>query len=149
MIKGVEIKKLAKFSDERGWLTEFFRTDETSYRPAMGYISQTKPGVLRGPHEHRQQSDLFIFLFGEFKLYLWDNRIGTENYRQLEIFAVGGDKPCSVLVPPGVVHAYKCVSDAPGVVINLPDRLYKGEAKKDETDEIRWEGRADSPFIIQ
>lgn len=149
MIKGVKIKKLEKFPDKRGWLTEIFRSDETDYQPVMSYVSQTKPGVIRGPHEHLKQSDFFIFLIGKFKLYLWDNRKGAENYRQLETIEVGGDNPCSVLVPPGVVHAYKCISETPGFVINLPDKLYRGEGKKEEMDEVRWEDRDDSPFVVE
>ncbi len=149
MIKGVEIKKLEKFPDDRGWLTEIFRRDETSYKPAMGYISQTKPKIVRGPHEHLKQSDFFIFLFGKFRLYLWDNRKTAKNYRQLETVEIDEDNPCSVLVPPGVVHAYRCVSENAGYVINLPNKLYKGKGKKKEIDEVRWENKNNSPFVIE
>lgn len=149
MIEGVIIKKLEKFEDERGWLAEIFRGDESEFRPIMSYISQTKPGVIRGPHEHLKQSDFFIFVIGKFKLYLWDNRSGAENFRQREIIEAGEHNPCSILVPPGVVHAYKCISDLPGLVINLPDKLYRGEGKIGEIDEVRWEGLADSPFIVE
>jgi len=51
-------------------------------------------------------------------------------------------------VPPGVVHGYKCVSAEGGMSINLPDKLYKGEGKVEEVDEIRWEDRKDSPYKI-
>jgi len=148
MIGGVVIKKIEKFSDERGWLAEIFRNDEIDFQPAMEYISQTQPGVLRGPHEHVAQSDFFIFLFGTFRVYLWDNRIGAENYRQLETIDVGDKNPCAILVPPGVVHAYKCISAEPGMVINLPDKLYRGKNKKEDVDEVRWENMSDSPFIV-
>jgi len=149
MIKGVEIKKLEKSNDDRGWLSEVFRNDETDYKPVMSYISQTLPDVVRGPHEHVDQSDFFVFLIGRFKLYLWDNREGAKNYRQLETIEVGDNNPCSVVVPPGVVHAYKCISEIPGLVINLPNKLYKGEGKEEEIDEVRWEVMEDSPFKIE
>jgi len=149
MIDGVKIIKLEKFQDSRGWLAEIYRQDEAEFKPAMSYISLTLPGVARGPHEHLHQSDFFAFLFGKFKLYLWENREGFANYRQLEILEVGEDSPCSVIVPPGVVHAYKCVSETNGLVINLPDKLYRGEGKKEEVDEVRWEKEKDSPFVIE
>jgi dTDP-4-dehydrorhamnose 3,5-epimerase len=149
MIEGVVIKKLNKYDDERGWLAEIFRNDEDSLKPVMGYISQTKPGVVRGPHEHKEQADFFIFAGpGKFKLYLWENRAGKENYRKLETYEFGEDNPASIIVPAGVVHGYKCISDKPAWVINLPDKLYKGEGKKEESDEVRWEGVDDSPFQI-
>lgn len=149
MIEGVEIKPLKKFNDERGWLSEIYRSDETDYRPEMTYFSATLPGVIRGPHEHRQQSDMFVFLIGTFRLYLWDNREGSSVYRILETMEVGEDNPCSVVIPPGVVHGYKCISDKPGYTINLPNRLYAGKGKTEEVDEIRWEADKDSPFVIE
>ena len=149
MIKDVIIKKLEKFEDERGWLSEIWRIDEGGYTPMMGYVSATKPGVIRGPHEHKDQSDGFVFSGpGNFKLYLWENREGNPNYQKLETLEVGENNPVMVIVPPGVVHGYKCVSDIPAHSLNLPDSLYKGDAKKEEIDEIRWEKDPKSPFKI-
>lgn len=148
-MNNVIIKKLKKYDDDRGWLTEFFRIDEIDLKPEMGYVSITKPGVARGPHEHKNQSDFFIFSGqGKFRLYLWENRQGKENFRELKTYEVGEGNPVSVIVPPGVVHGYKCISEEPGLVINLPNKLYKGEGKKDEVDEIRWEVDETSPFVI-
>ncbi|HDQ22810.1 MAG TPA: dTDP-4-dehydrorhamnose 3,5-epimerase [Candidatus Uhrbacteria bacterium] len=149
MIKGVIIKKLEKFADERGWLAEIFRNDEIKYEPAMAYVSITNPGVARGPHEHKNQSDFFVFWGpGSFALYLWDNRKDSETYEQRQIIEVGEKNPVAVLVPPGVVHGYKCISNEPAYSINLPDKLYAGEFKKEDVDEIRWEKDPDSPFKI-
>lgn len=148
MIEGVIINKLEKFDDNRGWLAEFFRNDQIDFDPAMGYVSETKSGVARGPHEHVSQSDFFVFLIGKFRLYLWDNREGAKDYRKLETYDLGEDQAASVIIPPGVVHAYKCISDTSGIVINLPDKLYRGKNKSEEVDEIRWEDDTDSPFIL-
>jgi len=148
-IEGVLIKKLNQYQDERGWLTEIYRHDETDYRPVMSYVSRTNPGVVRGPHEHRQQTDCFVFVGpGFFELHLWDNRAASDTHGNYIKVAVGENNPTLVIVPPGVVHGYKCISDTPAYSINLPDRLYKGEGKSEETDEIRWEVQADSPYKI-
>lgn len=150
MLEGVIIKKLEKFTDERGWLAEIFRHDELNYQPVMSYISVTKPGVARGPHEHKAQSDFFVFVGqGIFNLYLWDNRKESKTFGQKEILEVGDNNPVAVMVPPGVVHGYKCISSEPAYSINLPDKLYKGEAKQEEVDEIRWEKDPASPFKIE
>lgn len=75
MIEGVIIKELTKNEDDRGYLVEVYRHDELDYQVAMSYLSWTKPGVARGPHEHTYQSDYFIFPGpGTFRLYLWDRR---------------------------------------------------------------------------
>ncbi len=150
MLQGVIIKKLEKFSDERGWLTEIYRQDEAKYQPVMGYVSVTKSGVIRGPHEHKFQSDFFIFVGpGNFTLYLWDNRQGSKTFGQQETIEVGENNPVGVLVPPGVVHGYKCISEIPAYSINLPDKLYRGEGKIEAVDEIRWEKDVNSPYVIE
>ncbi len=149
MIKGVIIKKLEKFEDERGWLTEVYRNDENNYQPVMSYISVTKPGVSRGPHEHVEQSDFFVFVGpGTFMLFLWDNREDSPTFGEEQKLEVGEKYPVTVIVPPGVVHGYKCIYDKPAWSINLPDKLYKGEFKKDEIDEIRHESDPNSPYKI-
>ena len=150
MINGVIIKKLSHNEDERGWLTEIFRRDELDdFQPAMSYVSLTNPGVVRGPHEHVAQSDCFVFLGpGRFRLYLWDRRPGSDSQGETLELEVGEGNPSLVIVPPGVVHGYKCISDIPALSINLPDRLYKGEGKKEEVDEIRWEKDPASPYKI-
>ena len=150
MIEGVIIKKIKKNEDERGWLAEFFRSDEMDYKPAMNYLSVTKPGVVRGPHEHAHQSDAFVFLGpGDFELHLWDRQEGSATKGEYMQIEVGERNPCLVIVPPGVVHGYKCISDAPAYCINLPDKLYKGKGKKEEVDEIRWEKDKESPYKIK
>ncbi len=149
MIEGVIIKKLNKFEDDRGHLMEIFRSDESQIIPEMSYISLTKPQIVRGPHEHSYQSDFFIFPGpGDFCLYLWDRREDSKTKGEKIKIEVGEKNPCSVIVPPGVVHGYKCISNISAFSINLPDKLYKGKNKETEVDEVRWEEKSDNPYII-
>jgi len=150
-IEGVQIRTLKKFVDERGWLTELWRTDKVddSIRPVMTYVSQTEPGVARGPHEHEAQTDYFCFIGpANFKVWVWDNREDSPTFNCKMSFVVGQDNPCAVVIPHGVVHAYKNVSSVPGIVINCPNALYAGENYEEEVDEIRWEDDPDSPFVL-
>jgi len=62
---------------------------------------------------------------------------------------VGESNPVMVVVPPGVVHGYKCVSPNDAYCINIPDKLWRGDGKKEEVDEIRWETKEDSPYKIK
>ncbi|HRY52393.1 MAG TPA: dTDP-4-dehydrorhamnose 3,5-epimerase family protein [Candidatus Portnoybacteria bacterium] len=150
MIEGVIIKKLKKNEDNRGWLAEIWRDDEINFKSQMGYVSLTKPGIIRGPHEHQKQSDCFIFLGpGNFTLHLWDRRPGSATEGEYFKESFGEDNPALVIVPPGVVHGYKNDFDKDAWCINLPDRLYKGKDKQEEIDEIRWEEKTDSPYKIE
>jgi dTDP-4-dehydrorhamnose 3,5-epimerase len=56
----------------------------------------------------------------------------------------GEDRPLALLVPPGVVHAYRNVSRGiVGWVFNYPDRLYAGRGRNEPVDEVRHEERQD------
>lgn len=145
---GVLVKPLNRYSDQRGWLMEVFRDDELpeGFKPVMSYLSVTKPGVSRGPHEHVHQTDLFVFLDGAYELHLWDARPGGED-RHLMI-EVGEANPVAVWVPPGVVHAYRNVGERDAFVLNYPDQLYAGWGKKEPVDEIRHEEREDAKYRL-
>ena len=146
-IAGVIAERLKCNTDSRGWLIELFRRDElpVGFEPAMGYLSLTHPGVVRGPHEHREQSDGFIFLSGTFEITLWENRPGRDRVKDLII--AGEENPLFLVIPPGVVHGYRNVGDCDALVLNFPDRLYAGLGKADEVDEIRHED-SDSEFKL-
>jgi len=151
-IEGVIKEELTRYEDKRGWLIEVFRQDELleDLYPLMGYISLTHPGVTRGPHEHRFQWDHFVFLGSStFRLFLWDNRPSSPTYRNQLILTAEEGHPLRVVIPPGIVHAYQNRGEKPGLVLNFPNQLYRGWGKKEEVDEIRWEERKDSPFVVE
>ena len=149
-IHDCRVESLQKFSDPRGWLAEFFRHDEMpdEFHPQMGYLSLTHPGVSRGPHEHREQADLFVFFDGMFHLFLWDTRHDSPTFGRRRRLEVGRAQPVVVIIPPGVVHAYKNAGGADAYSINCPNRLYAGEGKNGPVDEIRHEDVEGSPFVM-
>ncbi len=145
-LPGVLVRRLKRFTDDRGWLIELFRDDELpeGFVPAMGYLSVTHPGVARGPHEHVVQTDGFVFLSGTFRLFLWEGREGNDR-AELRL-DVGEGESVFVTVPPGVVHAYKNIGDTDAFVLNFPDRLYAGRNKAEPVDEIRHEDDNDTRY---
>ncbi len=151
-IAGVEVHDLKKFDDARGWLCELFRQDEmgSEFHPVMAYISSTRPGVVRGPHEHWDQADYFCFMGpSNFKLRMWDNRAESPTRDRVMTLFVGEDNPKSILIPLGVVHAYQNIGPLDGIVINCPNRLYGGAGRKDAVDEIRHEDDLDTVFRME
>lgn len=150
-IEGIIIRQLSRYTDNRGWLIELFRHDELDpeYFPVMSYISMTSPGVVRGPHEHVDQTDLFGFIGpSTFKIYLWDTRKDSPTFMKKQVVLAGENNPASIIVPPGIVHAYKNVGSEPGMVVNYPNRLFAGKGKKEKVDEIRHENDPNTIFII-
>lgn len=151
MLEGVIIKELGVNSDSRGWLSEIFRTDEIrrGLVPEMAYLSSTLPGISRGPHEHMDQTDYFCFIGTSlFNVYLWDNRQNSVTFGERVILEAKPAVPTVVIVPPRIVHAYKNVGASPGLVLNLPNKLYRGWDKQEAVDEIRHESDRNSRFKL-
>lgn len=150
-IDGVVLRSLGVHKDHRGWLTELYREDElpVEQHPVMVYVSETLPGVARGPHEHVDQTDYFAFIGpGDFVLYLWDARPASATRGRRMKVAIGESNKQCAIVPPGVVHAYKNVGTTPGWVFNGPNRLYAGPGKREPVDEIRHEDQAESRYRL-
>lgn len=150
-IDGVIIRPLARHCDHRGWLMELWRSDELpeGLHPAMAYLSSTLPGAVRGPHEHREQTDVFAFVGpGLFRIYLWDTRNGSATFGCRQVLLAGESEPRLVVVPAGVVHAYKNVSSVPAWMLNFPNRLYAGQGRREQVDQVRHEDQPDNPFIL-
>ena len=151
-IKGVTIRRILRHEDPRGWLAEIYRQDEidAGVMPVMTYVSVTRPGIARGPHEHTEQTDMFAFIGpGNFKLLLWDPRPDSPTRGNRFAVIAGQDNPVVVTVPPGVVHGYRNISSQDGWVVNCPNRLFAGRHRKHPVDEIRHEDRKDSDFPME
>ena len=65
-----------------------------------------------------------------------------------QIVIAGEDVPKSILIPPGVPHAYKNIGDKPGMVVNSPNRLFAGWGKKEAVDEVRHESDPTTKFRL-
>ena len=150
-IDGVIFRPLRTHYDVRGWLVELYRSDEMPREnlPVMAYVSETLPGVVRGPHHHVEQADCFAFVGpGDFMVYLWDIRADSPTWGRTMRAVAGESNKQSVTIPAGVVHAYKNIGETPGWTFNAANRLYAGRGKREPPDEVRHEDRPDCPYRI-
>jgi dTDP-4-dehydrorhamnose 3,5-epimerase len=65
-----------------------------------------------------------------------------------QVVYAGEDAPKSLIIPPGVVHAYKNIGGKVGGVLNFPNRLFAGKGKNEPIDEIRHEADPKSIFRL-
>ena len=139
MIDGVETKSLKFISDERGYLMEILRVDDLIFEKfGQVYLTVAYPGVVKGWHYHRKQTDLFSVVKGEIKLVLYDQRRGSPTRGEIDEFFLGEKHPLLVRIPPEVVHGFKTVGIEPGYVINCPTAPYNRESP-DECRIDPWE----------
>ena len=78
MIEGVRIKRLKVIPDERGFLMEMMRDDDEFFQKfGQVYLSVVYPGVVKGWHYHKKQTDHFVFVKGLATVVLYDDREGS------------------------------------------------------------------------
>lgn len=141
-INGVIEKDLKCHLDQRGHLVEAFRLDELpeNVSPVMSYISFTQYGFYRGPHEHKERIEIFVFPGpGNLRIVLWDNRKESKTYLKRKIIYAGEDYPKQLVIYPGIVHVVENITIAKeALLINYPTSLFKGWGRNEKwVDEIR------------
>jgi len=134
MIQGVEIKQLSRHADERGFLMELVRSDDSIFTKfGQCYVSMNYPGVIRAWHWHKKQDDFFVVVKGMIKVGLYDLREGSPTQGEAAEFYLGDNNSIMLKIPVGVVHGYKTVGTEPSLLINFPSEVYNPQ----EPDEYR------------
>jgi dTDP-4-dehydrorhamnose 3,5-epimerase len=125
MIIGVKTKLLKVIPDERGRLMEMLRSDEEIFmRFGQVYMTTAFPGVVKGWHYHKVQYDNMIVVKGMMKIVLYDSRMDSPTYKEVNEFFLGDYNPRLLQIPPLVFHGFKCVSESEALVINIPTEAY-------------------------
>ena len=136
LIEGVTIKKLRVIPDERGWLMEILRNDDDIYEKfGQVYITTAYPGVVKGWHYHKIQTDNFTCVKGMMKVALYDYREDSPTYRTLNEYFIGERNPMLITVPPGVLHGFKAIGTETAFFLSVPTEPYC----YDDPDEFRLE----------
>ena len=134
MIEGVIVKELKVIPDERGRLMEILRADDEMFRKfGQVYMTTVYPGVVKGWHYHKKQYDNMAVVKGMMKIVLFDGRLDSSTYGEVNEFFAGEYKPILIHIPPFVYHGFKCISDEESMVVNTPTEAYDHR----EPDEFR------------
>lgn len=125
LIQGVQVRPLKQIHDERGWLMEMLRTDWPEYeRFAQSYITIGYPGIVKGWHYHKLQTDHFVVVHGTAKVVCYDRREDSPTKGKINEFFPGEQNPMLISIPPLVLHGFKAVGTGPVYVVNFPTQLY-------------------------
>ncbi len=134
MIEGVKVKKLKVLADDRGRLMEILRADDEIFiKFGQVYMTTAYPGVIKGWHFHKLQTDNFAVVKGMIKLALYDSRDTSPTRGELNEFFLGEHSPILVQIPNLVYHGFKCIGMEEAIVINCVTEPYNAK----EPDEIR------------
>lgn len=133
MIDGVIIKSLVTHADDRGYFREVIRFSDAFFAAGFGQLSHSLvyPGIAKAWHGHHRQSQWTYVACGVVQVAIHDCRTDSATYRVTQELILGDHQGASVyLLPPGVVHGYRCVS-GPAHVVYVTSGVF------DPAEEIR------------
>ncbi len=127
-IFGVSIKALKSHGDQRGFFREVVRSTDPFFNDNKFFNSSGSPfgqwshsymqkNVVKAWHYHHQQIDWWYVPMGNVETVLYDNREESPTYKSKMVFRMGESRYGSdthelcVMIPPGVLHGCKVLSD--------------------------------------
>ncbi len=124
-IEGVRTLPLKRFTDDRGFFLEVFRTkaDHPESRELAEFfrgvpIAQVNfsivdvEGHIKGLHYHLKQDDIWFFPPpSKAKLVLLDVRKGSPSFGRTQVMVAGAGQDLLVRIPAGVAHGYRPLSN--------------------------------------
>ena len=129
LIQGVLIQPFDLWPDDRGYFLEVarlgqglsagFPVETTQMSAALSY-----PDIIKAFHYHRYQTDLWVPASGMLQVALVDLRPDSSTFGRKNTLYIGALKPWQVLIPPGVGHGYKVVSERPAILTYVTNRHY-------------------------
>jgi dTDP-4-dehydrorhamnose 3,5-epimerase len=126
-IAGARVTTLRAQADPRGSFTELYRRSHLGDDPPMvqANLSRSGPGVLRGLHFHRRQSDLWVPIHGRATAVLYDLRDGSPTQGRTMTVALDASEPVALSIPAGVAHGFATADGF--TLLYLVDREYAAD----------------------
>lgn len=142
MIDGVVVKQLKVHKDnpdlkqdvEAGIFMEVLRDDDNLLKHfGQSNFTIAYKDTIKAFHYHEHQDDLWFLATGRAAIVLYDKREDSKTYQETEVIYGGKDDYKLVLIPVGVVHGYKVLSDEPCMLFYHVTKAYD----RDNPDELR------------
>jgi len=113
MIKGVEIKQLKTFKDERGFFREVIRSSDEFF--LEGFAQWSHSFKQRGYfteqfHVHQNQVDWWYVPLGQIVAVLFDTRQNSDGL--FLYYELGQSNQRVLKIPPGVAHGFKVLDNS-------------------------------------
>jgi len=125
-ISGLIVRNLPPVEDERGDVTELYRTAWGVHRRPVTqvYRAMLRPGIVKGWIVHRKQDDRLAVIDGVLTWAFYDDRPKSATRGILNVLTFSERHRALLVIPRGVWHAVKNVGVTDAVFINMPTRPY-------------------------
>lgn len=135
LIQGIEIRRLQKSADERGFLCEILRKDWSIFKDfATAHFSIMCPGVVRAMHRHfkTKQIDNVCVVQGMAKIVVYDDRPNSPTKGKINKVMIGEDNLTLLKISGKCWHGFKALGTKLAFLINFPNKLYNQENPDEE-----------------
>jgi len=126
MIQGVKIKNLTVRQDvpdvqqsgvKPGFLMEVLRADEEMFEKfGQSTMTVAYPGMIKGFHYHKLQTDMWFVATGKALIVLHDLREDSPTKGETQTLTTGVGEYKLISIPVGVAHGYKVLSEEPVIL---------------------------------
>jgi dTDP-4-dehydrorhamnose 3,5-epimerase len=137
LIAGVQVAPCIIRPDDRGYFLEVFRWDQGiiedfgALQKLQVSAALSYPGTIKAIHYHLQQTDLWTPVMGLLQVMLYDLRVNSSTFGQINTLYAGALRPLQIRIPPGVGHGYKVLGTESALLVYATDHFY------DSSDEGR------------
>lgn len=141
MIQGVKIKKLMLRRDipdqhetvKPGFLMEVLRNDENLLEKfGQTTFTVAYKETIKAFHWHKKQDDLWFVATGQAQVVLHDLRENSPTKGETQVIMAGQDDYKLILIPKGVAHGYKVLSDEPVLLFYHTTESYNAKNPDEE-----------------
>ncbi len=132
LFEGIKTKLLKIFANEQGHLFETVRADDSLYDGKFGQtlVSVLYPGVIKGLHKHKEQTDYTTCISGEIKYVVVKEKENGEF--AIKTFIIGRENPILIKTPPGFWHGYMPLKGKEAIVLHMMDKTF--DVNNDDTE---------------
>lgn len=123
-IDGITITELHQITDELGSVLHMLRSDAPDF-VAFGecYFSEILPGAIKAWKQQPIQTQNLAVPIGRVRLVIHDDREQSVTRGHTQVIELGRpDAYIRVKIPPGLWYGFACISAAPALIANCPDR---------------------------
>ena len=115
----INVRKIEKHEDARGWLIEVLRGDAIGEEIKHIHFSTSKPNTVRGKHYHKRKVEWFCVVKGVARLMLED--INTKETKELTL---SEENLVSVEIHPYISHTFQNIGKSEVHLISIVNEVF-------------------------
>jgi dTDP-4-dehydrorhamnose 3,5-epimerase len=126
-IEGVLFRPARPVAHDDGVVAEIARTDwpEVTDPVVHTHLTTTAPGRVRGWGLHTRSTDRLFVVKGLVSIVVFDGRMGSATFGQVNEFKVSERNPGLLVIPPLLYHGWKVIGVEEAFIINMPTLAYE------------------------